>query len=245
MHAGYRPPEPAQIPELEDKAADFCAKLRSMAEKPNTLLALYRVFRWVVLIVLVFVIFAALRKPAPVASQTAPEAIQARSQDFDSKLQQLQEAHERGESSEARFTAEEVNAAITKSLEEPQSPAPVVQTTSSQPAPEAPTPGTPGGAPIRTAQIAFQGSEVTGQFATEMYGKEMYITISGYLGSRDGYVTFQPTGFKFGDLSIPVSLVNDALQKKLAEPENREKLHLPEFVSSLRVENGELVITQK
>jgi hypothetical protein len=33
------------------------------------------------------------------------------------------------------------------------------------------------------------------------------------------------------------------LQKKLAE--QREQLRLPEGVASLRVENGELVITQK
>jgi hypothetical protein len=56
-------------------------------------------------------------------------------------------------------------------------------------------------------------------------------------------VTFDPTEFKVGDLSIPVSLVNSALQKKLAE--QREQLRLPEGVASLRVENGELVITQK
>ncbi len=62
-------------------------------------------------------------------------------------------------------------------------------------------------------------------------------------GSQDGYVTFDPTEFKVGDLSIPVSLVNSALQKKLAE--QRDALKLPEGIGSLRVEKGELVITQK
>jgi hypothetical protein len=46
-----------------------------------------------------------------------------------------------------------------------------------------------------------------------------------------------------GDLSIPVSLVNDALQKKLLE--QRDRLKLPEFVSDVRVENGELIVKQK
>ena len=101
------------------------------------------------------------------------------------------------------------------------------------------------GIPVRTVQVGFLRDEVTGQFATQVYGKDVYITISGKLGSKDGYVTFDPTGFKFGDLEIPVSWVNDALQKKLADPENHEKLKLPEFVSQLRVENGELVITEK
>jgi len=65
------------------------------------------------------------------------------------------------------------------------------------------------------------------------------------LGSKDGYATFEPTSFKFGDLVIPTSAVNDALQRKLAEPENREKLKLPDFVQSIRVQNGELVVEEK
>ena len=56
-------------------------------------------------------------------------------------------------------------------------------------------------------------------------------------------MTFDPTEFKVGDLSIPVSLVNSALQKKLAE--QHDQLKLPEGIASLRVENSELVITQK
>ena len=82
-----------------------------------------------------------------------------------------------------------------------------------------------------------------GQFLTQVAGKDIYVTLAGHLGSQDGYVTFDPTEFKVGDLSIPVSLVNSALQKKLTE--QREQLKLPDGVASLRVENGELVITQK
>ena len=71
------------------------------------------------------------------------------------------------------------------------------------------------------------------------------LRVSGRLGSKDGYVTFDPTGFKVGDFIVPVSLVNDALQKKLAEPENREQLKLPDFVKSVHIENGELVVEEK
>ena len=63
------------------------------------------------------------------------------------------------------------------------------------------------------------------------------------LRAKTGYVTFDPTEFKIGDLSIPVSLLNSALQKKLAE--QREQLKLPPGIASLRVANSELVITQK
>jgi hypothetical protein len=220
-----------------------------MEERQSTFVALWKVLRWVILIVMLFAIFAAMRRPSPIAAEAPPEAIQTNSQAFDAKLQQLSDAHERGQSSEARFTAEEVNAVITRTMQE----TPQVQaaaTLSSQPEQtsgeaEAATPGTPGGAPVRTVQVAFQGSEVTGQFASEIHGKEVYITLSGRLGSKDGYVTFEPTSFKLGNLVVPVSWMSETFQQKLAEPENREKLRLPDFIASLRVENGELVITEK
>jgi hypothetical protein len=71
----------------------------------------------------------------------------------------------------------------------------------------------------------------------------VWVTLSGHLGSKDGYATFDPTEFKVGDLNVPVSLVNDALQKKLNE--QRDRLRLPDNVGGMKVENGELVMTQK
>jgi len=98
--------------------------------------------------------------------------------------------------------------------------------------------------PIKSTQVSFENDVVKGQFLTEVYGKDVYITVAGRLGSHDGYVTFEPTEFKVGDLGVPVSMVNPVLQRKLADPENRDKMKLPEFVKDLRVENGELVITE-
>jgi hypothetical protein len=243
------PPHPRGYPQLEEFDR-FWAKLPPMNQGLSTLVALYKVFRWVALVVVVLLGIALLRRPTPVAPETTAETVQVRSQAFDAKLQQLADAHERGETSEARFSAEEVNAVIARTLEEsaaPVTPAPVSSPAATQEpaAPEEATPGTPAGAPIRTVQVAFQGTEVTGQFATEMYGKEIYITLSGNLGSKNGYVTFEPTGVKVGDLVVPVSWLNEPLQEKLALPENREKLRLPDFIASMRVENGELVITEK
>jgi hypothetical protein len=42
---------------------------------------------------------------------------------------------------------------------------------------------------------------------------------------------------------VPVALVNDALQKKLAE--QRDQLKLPNNVKDIKVENGELVFVEK
>jgi hypothetical protein len=92
-------------------------------------------------------------------------------------------------------------------------------------------------------QISFDGDQAHGQFLVSIAGKNVWITVSGHLGSRDGYATFEPTEFKVGDLNVPVSLVNGALQQRLAEQHDRMKL--PENVGGIKVENGQLVLTQK
>src|ERR1022692_1571393 len=87
------------------------------------------------------------------------------------------------------------------------------------------------------------GDLVRGQFLTQIAGKDVYVTLAGHLGAKDGYATFDATEVKVGDLSVPASLVNGVLQRKLAE--QRDQLKLPNNVSDLKVENGELVLVEK
>ena len=101
----------------------------------------------------------------------------------------------------------------------------------------------PGEVQVKDSQVELQGDVARGQFVTQVAGKDIYVTLVGHLGSQDGYITFDPTEFKVGEMSIPVSLVNSSLQKKLAE--QRDQLKLPDGIAGLRVENGELVIMQK
>jgi hypothetical protein len=118
-----------------------------MNERLGTLYALYKVFRWVALVVLVLVAFAALRRPVAVAPESTPETVQSRAHDFDAKLQHLADVHSRGEAGEARFTAEEVNAAISRTMQEsPESatsaPAPTSESAQNPSSAEPATPGT-------------------------------------------------------------------------------------------------------
>jgi hypothetical protein len=199
----------------------------------------YHVVRWVMLAGTVITIFLGLKSPAPVAEALAPDLVKQNAVMFQRKLTELANAQSSGETgTEFHFTAPEVNAAIVQSTL-PQ-PVPAGPTPASQPAPQVAAEQ----APIKSTLVSFEDNVVKGQFLTEVYGRDVYITVAGHLGSRDGYVTFEPTEFKVGDLSVPVSMINPALQRKLAEPENRDKMKLPEFVRDLRVENGELVITE-
>lgn len=186
----------------------------------------WKLLRWVVLAVLLLVIGLMLRRPAPVAAPQDPATVSENARSFETKIAELEVARQRGESAEVRLTAEEVNAALQQSAQQ------------TAPAPE-------GAPPIRTVQVGFESDQVRGQFVTELYGKEVTITLAGRLGARDGYATFAPTEFRVGSLPVPVSMVGPQLQQKLLEPESREKLKLPEFVGDLRIEAGRLVIVER
>jgi hypothetical protein len=77
---------------------------------------------------------------------------------------------------------------------------------------------------IKDQQVTMEGDIVHGRFLTEIAGKDVWVTISGHMGEKDGYATFDPTEFKVGDMEVPVELVNPALQKKLAEERDRLKI---------------------
>lgn len=84
------------------------------------------------------------------------------------------------------------------------------------------------GAPnIKDQKVTYDGDTVHGQFLTEIAGKDVWITISGHMGQKDGYATFDPTEFKVGNMNVPVSLINPALQRKLAEERDRLKISEP------------------
>lgn len=79
---------------------------------------------------------------------------------------------------------------------------------------------------IKDQQVTMDGDVVHGKFLTEINGKDTWITISGHVGEKDGYATFDPTEFKVGDIEVPVSAVNPLLQQKLTE--ERDRLKIPD-----------------
>ncbi len=202
-----------------------------------------------------------LKRPAPVAQRQAPAAIAEHAQSFDQKMAQFeQETQQPGTQSEQEPSPPSDSAEPASkpaSLAGAQSPKAEVHINSDEisavlaqslgnagASTLTPNSNVGSGAPtIKDQQVSFDGDVVHGQFLTEIAGKDVWITISGHIGEKDGYATFDPTEFKVGDLSVPVSLVNPALQKKLAE--QRDRLKLPDNVGAMKVENSELVMQQK
>lgn len=186
-----------------------------------------------------------LKKPQPVAPPQTPAAIAAHADSLQNKLQEFNQPKQPGQPPvQVRLTSEEVGAALAQAagVVPASAASPTAGLTTTVPT-SADAPIAPGDPEVKDYQVNFDGDVARGQFVTQIAGKTVYVTLAGHLGSKDGYATFEPTEFKVGDMSIPVSLVNDALQKKLAE--QRDRLKLPDNVSDMHVENGQLVMTSK
>jgi hypothetical protein len=157
----------------------------------------------------------AVRPPDAIAS-SRPAIVHASSAEaFQGKINQLYNVQEH-RPSEIKLTSDEVTAGLSQSNTNPVASDPVV---------------------------SFEGDRVKARFMAQVAGEHVYVTIGGRLGLKDGYITFEPTQFAVGHLTIPVALVNKPLQNKIQEA--REQLKLPSYISDLRVKDGELVISLK
>jgi len=218
-------------------------------------LKLDRVISLLTLFASLIAIILVLKRPAPVAQPQAPAAIKQNAQSFDQKMAEFAEATQQSSAAaqpgttaafnpptdsgapkpEVHINSDEIGAVLAQTLGNMGNAGHAELRPDTNIGSEAPA--------IKDQQVSFDGDVVHGQFLTEIAGKDVWITVSGHLGEKDGYATFEPTEFKVGDLDIPVSLVNPALQKKLAE--QRDRLKLPEGVGGVKVENSELVMQGK
>ena len=191
-----------------------------------------------------------LKKPTPVAAPLPAPALAANAQSFQNKIDQLAQAQAQGQSgAEVRLSAQEVAAALAQASgalsAEPASGEASSPASGAQSSPSGSLSGDlgPGDASVKDYQVNFEGDVAKGQFLTHIAGKDVWVTLEGHVGSKDGFATFEPTKIKIGDLEVPVSLLNDQLQKRLLE--QRDRLKLPENVGGIKVENGEVVVTNK
>jgi hypothetical protein len=208
-----------------------------------------RIISLTTLAISIFTLILVVRKPAPVAAPPSPAAAAANTQSLQEKVSRLEQPRPAGEpESEVHMNAGELTAALAQATGMVPGSATTPSTAASSSSSSSPASGSPtefpGAVPnIKDYQVSMDGDIVRGQFLTQIAGKDVYLTLAGHVGAKDGYATFEATEVKVGDLSVPVSLVNDALQKKLAE--QHDQLKLPDNVKDIKVQNGELVFVQK
>jgi len=214
---------------------------------------LWTIVRIATLLTSVVTLVLVLKKPLPVAQPQTPAASAANAQSFEQKMEQFSQAAQQaapssaGSYQTAASSSEGASASQPKAevhLNSQEVAAALSQATGAVTGQLSPDSNIGAGAPtIKDQQVSFEGDMVHGQFLAEVAGKDVWVTVSGHLGSKDGYATFDPTEFKIGDLTVPVSLVNPSLQKKLAEQHDR--LKLPDYVGDVKVQNSELIMQQR
>jgi hypothetical protein len=159
----------------------------------------------------------------PPAGATEPSSPQA-ARSFDAKLAQLDAAHERGEPSEVRLTATEVNSKLQQIFS------------------DAPSSGL---TRMRGVAVSLEEDRLVAVLSLKVAGLSLYITLGGKPGLQDHRLQFGVDEVRLGHMPTFASLISEVLQAKLNSPQGREMLLMPDYITGMRVENGELVIESK
>ena len=141
------------------------------------------------------------------------EASAAALKSCEDKLANLVQAQQQGTPTEVRLTSEELNSEIQKSI--------------------AGAPQPPGAARLKEATVYMQGDQLVGVFDVEMKGVDLYLTVRGGLTLSQHAARLLPDQVKLGSLPVPVSWLEGKLNMETP---------VPDFVTGLRIENGEMVV---
>jgi hypothetical protein len=199
----------------------------------------------------------ALHKSAPPLVDTNPQAA-ARAVE---KVQQVERDLASHQPATLRLDETELNSYLASHLvfEGGAASATAVPPTGSTPAsasssaPGAAPSTAPGGAPtaadveqmrsnVRDLKVQLIEDRLRAYIVFDVHGKDMTLQLEGRLGAANGFLRFEPVSGQIGALPIPQSALESAVQRLADSPENREKLRLPPEISTLRIENGEIVV---
>lgn len=228
---------------------------------PNSGLKIaYKIFRWVTLVGLVVTIMLILHKsPAPVV-RVNPAAAQQAEQKFEAAAQ----AKAQGQPARVQLDSTELNSFLAQNLElsgsssangaQPEtSESPSVAPTAAPSVPvgdaNAPNEGQPSveevQSSVRDVKVDMEGDLIKTYVVFNLHGEDISLELDGHLGAENGYMKFEPVAGKIGSFPLPQSALDAAVSQMMNSPENREKLRLPDDVSDIQVQDGQVVVSYK
>jgi len=98
---------------------------------------------------------------------------------------------------------------------------------------------------VKDVKVELVDDRVRAYVVFDLHGKDVTLQLEGKLGAENGYLNFVPVSGQIGSLPLPQSALESAMRHLMESPENREKLKLPNDMSGLKIENGEVVATYK
>ncbi len=221
----------------------------------------YRIFRWFTLASLILTILLILHKSAPPAVTADPAAAQHVEQKFEAAAQ----AKAQGQPAQVQLDTAEVNSFLAQNLElqgsstvdepphsdfaAPRRTNPAAATAAATANPTASSQEQPSleevQSSVRDVKVDMEGDLIKAYVVFNLHGEDLSLELDGHLGSEGGYMKFEPVGGKIGSLPLPQSALSAALDQMMNSPENRDKLRLPDDVSDIRVEDGQVVVSYK
>ncbi len=230
IFARYRPEPPRPAPARP--AAPVAER-----EGPGAIVRFYRVFRWVVLAALLLVVLLVTKKAPPPSVSSDPEAPQR----LEAKLRAAELAAQAGQPHTLALDEAEINSWLGSHLQmarepgsEPQSSPPEAEPTLEEVQ-----------SSVRDVKVDLVGDRVRAYVLFDYHGKDLTLLLEGRLRAENGYLRFEPTGGKLGELPLPQAALDRATTRLFNDPENREKLRLPPEVRDVRIENGELKVSYR
>jgi hypothetical protein len=218
---------------------------------------LYRILTWSSLAGLIFILVLVLRKSPPPDVPNDPKAA-AR---VEEKFAAADRTKAAGQPAQVQLDRTELNSYLQQNLElagqaavaSPQTTAPASPNPNAAPS-NNPLSGNNGAeqptleqvqSSVKDVKVDMDGDLVKAYVIFDFHGKDLSLELDGHLHAENGYLKFDPVAGKLGDLPLPQSALNEAVEKMMASPQNREKLRLPDDISDLQIQNGQAVVTYK
>ena len=206
----------------------------------------FRILRWstyaVALVTLVLVLH---KSPAPLV-ETSPQAA-ARAEE---KFAAAEKAVASGQPATLQVDETELNSYLASHLALEGSAAPPAN--SAPGANGSPNQAAPSQAEIeqmksnvRDVKVQLVDDRVKAYVVFDVHGKDLTLQLEGRLSTQNGYLRFEPVSGQIGALPIPQSSLENAVQRLMDSPVNREKFKLPSEIADLHIENGEVVASYK
>ncbi|MGH9575046.1 MAG: hypothetical protein ACRD40_16135 [Candidatus Acidiferrales bacterium] len=228
---------------------------------PNSGLKIaYKIFSWATLAILVVTILLILHKSPPPVVTVDPAAAQQAEQKFEAAAQ----AKSQGQPAQVQLDSTELNSFLAQNLELPSSSlangtpadgseapsvAPIAASSVPTGDPNSPNEAQPSleevQSSVRDVKVDMEGDLIKTYIVFNLHGEDLSLELDGHLGAENGYMKFEPVAGKIGSFPLPQSALDAAVSQMMNSPGNRKKLRLPDDVSNIQVQHGQVVVSYK
>lgn len=218
----------------------------------NRFRSCYRIFRWIMLAVMITALVLILRTSKPPQVSVPPDA----AEEAENKIQQFQSAIRQGAEDKLELTEPELNGWLLDNLalrrEGRETIAPQTQESLIALAKTA-TGGQPldgmrveeAQSTIRDVKVELREDMLRLYAIFDMHGVDLSLELIGRLYANEGYIRLEPTGGKLGSLPLTAGTLQAVAKRLFDSPENKEKFRLPPYIQDIAVVNGSLIITSR